>query len=54
MSKKFKKYYYFVPNHALLFLPLIVMGGKLAVRIVLNLWNMVEGSAYHVDPVYPN
>lgn len=24
------------------FLPLIVMGGRLAVRVVLNLWNMIE------------
>ncbi len=26
----------------LYFLPLIVMGGRLAVRVVLNLWNMIE------------
>ncbi|MBN1688144.1 MAG: hypothetical protein JW893_03515 [Candidatus Omnitrophica bacterium] len=23
--------------------PLIVMGGKLVFRVVLNLWNMIEG-----------
>ncbi|MCM8776583.1 MAG: hypothetical protein NC930_09605 [Candidatus Omnitrophica bacterium] len=28
--------------HSLLFWPLIVMGGRLALRIVLNLWDMLE------------
>jgi len=28
--------------HTLLFWPLIIMGARLGVRIVLNLWNMIE------------
>lgn len=26
----------------LLFLPLMIMAGRLATRVVLNLWNMIE------------
>ncbi|GEM_PF-4579504 len=28
--------------HTLYFLPLIIMGGRLVVRVILNLWNMLE------------
>lgn len=33
---------YFCGLNTLLFIPLIVAGGRLAVRVVLNLWNMLE------------
>ena len=28
--------------HTLYFWPLIVMGGRLVAKVVLNLWNMIE------------
>ncbi len=31
-----------MPYRGLLFLPLIIAGGRLAVRIVMNLWDMLE------------
>ncbi len=28
--------------HTLYFLPLLIMGGRLAAKIILNIWNLIE------------
>lgn len=39
-----KKSFRFLSYHAhtLMFWPLLILGGKLAVRVVMNLWHMIE------------
>ncbi len=32
-----------VYGHTMMFWPLIVAGGQLVVRVILNAWNMIEG-----------
>lgn len=35
------------------FVPFLVMAGRLAFRVVMNTWNMIESSAYHLNPMGP-
>ena len=46
-----RKFNAVIPKHfccgtVLLFIPLIIMGGKLAARLVMNLWNLIEPGGY--------
>lgn len=38
-AEKMKSVYY---GHTFFFIPLIIMGGRLAIRIIMNTWNMIE------------